>query len=251
MEVFDGLGLNRLSKETGNTIVARMRPDSAPFDNKAVRNAIQLAVDNAKVLELGIAGLGIPAENHHCGPMHAEYAELPKIAADPAKAKAMLDEAGHGDTEIELISLDGDWRMVTTDAIAGQLRDAGFNIKRTVIPGSTFWNDWTKYPFSTTNWGGRPLGVQVYALAYRSGEAWNESGHANPEFDALLKEALGIFDADARREVMARMSAILQDSGAIIQPYWMGQYSHHTDEVMGYKKHQFREMHLEKVWLDS
>ena len=251
VEVFDGLGLNRLSKETGNTIVARMRPDTAPFDNKAVRNAIQLAVDNSKVLELGIAGLGIPAENHHCGPMHAEYAKLPDIISDPAKAKAMLDEAGHGDTEIELISLDGDWRMVTTDAIAGQLRDAGFNIKRTVIPGSTFWNDWTKYPFSTTNWGGRPLGVQVYALAYRSGEAWNESGHENPEFDALLTEALGVFDADARREVMAKMSAILQDSGAIIQPYWMGQYSHHTDEVMDYEKHQFREMHLEKVWLDA
>ena len=44
VEVFDGLGLNRLEKETGNTIVARMRPENAPFDSKAVRNAIQLAV---------------------------------------------------------------------------------------------------------------------------------------------------------------------------------------------------------------
>lgn len=251
VEVFDSLDLIRQGKDTANTIVARMRADEAPYDNQMVRNAIQLAVDNAKVLELGINGLGQPAENHHCGPMHAEYAEIPKVSPDPAKAKAMLDEAGHGDTEIELISLDGDWRMVTTDAIAGQLRDAGFNVKRTVIPGSTFWNDWTKYPFSTTNWGGRPLGVQVYGLAYRSGEAWNESGHSNPEFDAKLGEAVGIFDADKRREVMAELEAILQSSGAIIQPYWMGQYMHHVDAVKDYQKHQFREMHLEKVWIDA
>ena len=248
--VLDGLGLVRKEKSTATTIVARMRPDSPPFDSKELRNAIQLAVDNEVVLELGFNGLGIPAENHHVGPMHPEYAELPKIAPDPAKAKKMLDAAGHSDTEIELISIDGDWRTVTTDAIGAQLRDAGFNIKRTVIPGATFWNDWTKYPFSTTNWGGRPLGVQVLGLAYKSGEAWNESGHANPEFDAKLEEAVGIFDADKRREIMVELEEMLQSSGVIIQPYWMGQYAHHVEAVKNYERHQFREMHLEKVWLD-
>jgi DNA polymerase-3 subunit alpha len=39
------------------------------------------------------------------------------------------------------------------------LRDAGFNVERVVIPGSTFWNDWTTYPFSSTNWNHRELGV--------------------------------------------------------------------------------------------
>lgn len=251
VEIHDALGLVKKEKATAATIVARMRPDSAPFDNQAVRNAVQLAVDNSIVLELGVNGLGTAAENHHVGPMHPEYAELPKITADPAKAKAMLDEAGHGDTEIELISIDGDWRTVTTDAIAGQLRDAGFNLKRTIIPGATFWNDWTKYPFSTTNWGARPLGVQVYGLAYRSGEAWNESGHANPEFDAKLTEALGISDAEKRRALMAELQEMLQSSGAIIQPFWMAEYLHHVDAVQNYERHQFREMHLEKVWIDA
>jgi peptide/nickel transport system substrate-binding protein len=34
-----------------------------------------------------------------------------------------------------------------------------------------------------TTWGMRPLGVQVLAIAYRTGEAWNESGFSNPDFD--------------------------------------------------------------------
>ncbi|WP_299414917.1 ABC transporter substrate-binding protein [uncultured Sulfitobacter sp.] len=251
VEVLDGLGLVRKEKETASTIVARMRADSAPFDNADVRRAVQMAVDNNIVLELGLNGLGKPAENHHVGPMHPEYAKLPAQKVDPAAAKAMLDSAGHGDTEMELISIDGDWRTVTTDAIAGQLRDAGFNVKRTIIPGSSFWNDWTKYPFSTTNWGARPLGVQVLGLAYRSGEAWNESGHANPEFDAKLAEASGVADADKRAVLMAEIQEMLQSSGAIIQPFWQNLFLHHVEAVKGYERHQFREMHLEKVWIDA
>lgn len=251
IDTLDGLGLEKKSKATANTIVARMRSDTPPFDSKELRNAIQLAVDNSVTLQLGINGDGVPAENHHVGPMHAEYAELPKIAADPAKAMEMATAAGHAETEIDLISIDGDWRTVTSDAIGAQLREAGFNLKRTVIPGSSFWNDWTKYPFSTTNWGPRPLGVQVLVLAYKSGEAWNESGHTDPEFDAILEEAVGVFDADERRKLSAQLQQKLQDNGAIIQPFWRNQTLHHTAAVKNVDRHQFREMHFEKVWLDS
>jgi len=251
IDTLDGLGLEKKAKATGNTIVARMRSDSPPFDSKELRNAIQMAVDNSVTLQLGINGDGEPAENHHVGPMHPEYAELPKIMADTAKAKEMAAAAGHAETEIELISIDGDWRTVTSDAIGAQLREAGFNLKRTVIPGSSFWNDWTKYPFSTTNWGPRPLGVQVLVLAYKSGEAWNESGHTDPEFDAILDEAVGVFDPDARRELSAKLQAKLQDNGAIVQPFWRNQTLHHTAAVKNMERHQFREMHFEKVWLDA
>ena len=251
IDTLDGLGLERKSKATANTIVARMRADTPPYDSKELRNAIQLAVDNAVTLQLGINGDGEPAENHHVGPFHPEYAELPKIAPDPAKAMEMATAAGHAETEIDLISIDGDWRTVTSDAIGAQLREAGFNLKRTVIPGSSFWNDWTKYPFSTTNWGPRPLGVQVLVLAYKGGEAWNESGHENPEFDALLEEAVGVFDADERRKLSAKLQAMLQDSGAIIQPFWRNQTLHHTAAVKNVERHQFREMHFERVWLDA
>ena len=92
--------------------------------------------------------------------------------------------------------------------------------------------------------------MQVYALAYRSGEAWNESGHANPEFDALLDQALGIFDPDERRPLMAQMQQMLQDSGVIIQPYWNQLIMHRVPAVQNYRRHPLREMHLEDVWLD-
>ena len=161
---------------TANTLCVRMNVTQPPFDNQAVRNAVQLAVDNSVVLDLGYQGLGTLGQNHHVGPMHPEYAELPPIARDPEKAKQMMADAGHAATELDLISLDDDINRNTCDAVAAQLRDAGINVKRTVLPGNTFWNNWTGYPFSSTEWNMRPLGVQVYALAYRSGEPWNETG---------------------------------------------------------------------------
>ena len=141
------------------------------------------------------------------------------------------------DFEHELISIDDDWRRNTTDAVAAQMREAGIKVKRTILPGSTFWNDWAKYPFSSTNWNHRPLGTQVLGLAYRSGEAWNEFGWSNAEFDGLLAEANSIADADKRREVMGKMQAIVIDEGVTIQPYWRSLFRHHVEGVVGADMH--------------
>jgi peptide/nickel transport system substrate-binding protein len=247
--VFDGIGWNRTEAITAGTLAVRFHQAAAPYDNLAVRKALQLAVDNNVVLELGFAGLGQVAENHHVCPIHPEYAQLPPLVVDPAGAKAMLAEAGHADTEFELISLDDNWQAATCDAVAAQLRDAGVNIKRSILPGSTFWNDWLKYPFSATEWNMRPLGVQTLALAYKSGVAWNETAFANPEFDAELNKALAISDASARREVMVRLQTIMQEQGVLIQPFWRSVFRHANANVRGADAHPIFEHHHYKWWI--
>ena len=249
--LMDSMGMQKSEVSTSATVVLRTNIANKPYDDKRVRNALQLAVDNATVLKLGYNDAGTVAENHHVCPIHPEYAELPKVARDIEKAKALMTEAGQMDTEFELISYDAEYVKNPGDVIAAQCREAGFKIKRTVIPGSSFWNDWTKYPWSTTEWNMRPLGVQVLALAYRSGEAWNESAFSNPDFDAKLAEALAIADADKRREVMKDVESILQDSGVIIQSFWRSIYRHSQPYVRGIYMHQTFEVHLENVWLDK
>ncbi|MDJ0827813.1 MAG: ABC transporter substrate-binding protein [Rhodobacter sp.] len=250
--IMDGMGWAKSEAVTANTVV--IRPNQAaevdgatPYADVRVRRALAMAVDNAVLLELGFSDNGRVAENHHVSPIHPEYAELPPPVHDPAGAKALMDEAGMGDYEHELISIDDTWRKNTTDAAAAQLRDAGIPVKRTVLPGSTFWNDWAKYPFSTTDWAQRPLGVQVLALAYRSGEPWNETAFANEEFDTLLGQALAIADADQRRKVMARLQKIMQDQGVIIQPYWRSIYRHHKPNIVGADMHPTFEIHVAKL----
>ena len=249
--ILDGLGLNKSEVVTASTIVARTNLNNKPYDDQKVRQALQLGVDNAVVLQLGYGNAGTPAENHHVCPIHPEYAELPKVARDPAKAKALMAEAGQADFEHELITVDEDWHKNTGDAIAAQLRDAGIKVKRTVIPGSTFWNDWTKYPYSMTNWNMRPLGIQVVSIAYRTGEAWNEAAYSNKDLDAKIGEALSIADAEKRKGLMKDIEQILQESGIIIQPYWRKLYNHSAPSVKNHGMHPTFEHDFGKVWLDE
>jgi len=249
--VFDGLGWEKSEAVTAATLAVRFHHAVAPYDNVEVRKALQLAVDNAVVLELGYAGLGKVAENHHVAPIHPEYAQLPPLTVDPAGAKAAIDAAGHADTEFELISLDDNWQAATCDAVAAQLRDAGIKIKRTILPGSTFWNDWLKYPFSSTEWNMRPLGVQVLQLAYKTGVAWNETAFSNEEFDTKLGEALAILDAEKRSVVMKRLEEIMQEQGVLIQPYWRALYRHSNGKVKGADMHPTFEHHHYKWWIEA
>lgn len=250
--ILDDIGWSKSEAVTANTVV--IRPNQAaeidgmtPYSDVRVRRALAMAMDNTVLLELGFSDNGRVAENHHVSPIHPEYAELPPPVFDPAGAKALMEEAGMGDFEHDLISIDDTWRKDTSDAAAALLRDAGIPVKRTVLPGSTFWNDWAKYPLSCTDWAQRPLGVQVLALAYRSGEAWNETAFANAEFDTLLGEAMAIADADQRREVMAKLQKIMQDEGVIIQPYWRSIYRHHRANVIGAEMHPTFEIHVSKL----
>jgi len=252
IEIFDSLDWTQSAAVTAATIVIRPNQEAEvdgikPYADKRVRQALAMAVDNSICLELGYSSRGTTAENHHVCPIHPEYAALPAQKVDGAAAKALMEEAGMGDYEHELISIDDDWRRNTTDAVAAQLREAGIKVKRTILPGSTFWNDWAKYPFSSTNWNQRPLGVQVLALAYRSGEAWNEAGFSNEEFDRLLSQAMAIPDADKRRKIMAKLEAIMQDEGVIIQPYWRSLYRHNKPGLVNAEMHPGFEIHVDQI----
>ena len=256
IDILDGIGWTQTETVTAATLVFRTNQVAevggrVPYADVDVRKALALAVDNATVLELGYSDRGTVAENHHVCPIHPAYADIGPAPFDPDAAKEMMDATEFADFEHELITVDDEWERNSGAAVAAQIRDAGINVRHTVLPGATFWNDWTKYPFSATSWNHRPLGVQVMALAYRSGEAWNESAYASPEFDALMAEALSIADADARREVMAQIQQKMRDDAVIIQPYWRSLYNHHNGNVVNAEKHPSHEFHLYKFGFAS
>ncbi len=248
VDIFEAIGMPASEVITAATLAVRFNQSQPPYDNVNVRRALQMAVDNETVLELGYDDRGDVAENHHVCPIHPEYAEMEPPEFDPARAAEMIAEEGLADHEFELISIDDAWQAATCDNVAAQIRAAGISIRRTILPGATFWNDWLNYPFSSTEWNMRPLGVQVLNLAYRSGVAWNEAGYANPEFDALLDEANSIADADARREVMLKLQQMMRRDGVLIQPYWRALYRNMRPNIGGAEMHPTFEVRYQHYW---
>ncbi|HXJ81674.1 MAG TPA: ABC transporter substrate-binding protein [Candidatus Methylomirabilis sp.] len=223
---------------TAYTATARMQPVK-PFDDKRVRQAMRYAIDSGVVLQVAHRGLGQVGEHHHVSPVHPEYAKLPAFTRDVAKAKRLLAEAGYPNgIDVEIIARPQPaWELLAVQTMVEQWKEAGIRVKINVMPSTQYWEVWTKVPFGFTTWAHRPLGVMSLALAYRTGVPWNESKYSNPEFDRLLTQAEGTLDVNSRREIMARLEAILQEDGPIVQPVWRAIFTFHDKRVLGFQPH--------------
>jgi len=223
---------------TAYTATARMQPVK-PFDDKRVRQAMRYAIDSNAVLQIAHRGLGQPGEHHHVSAVHPEYAKLAPPQRDVVRAKKLLAEAGYPNgIDVEIICRPQPaWELLAVQAMVEQWKEAGIRVKINVMPSTQYWEVWTKVPFGFTTWAHRPLGIMSLALAYRSGGPWNESKYSNPEFDRLLNQAEGTLDVAARRETMARLEAILQDDGPIVQPVWRAIFTFLDKRVQGFRLH--------------
>lgn len=240
---FGGSKIYLQTAMTSSTVLARGNQRKSPYDDIRVRRALQLCVDNVRVIADVGPFSGIPAENHHVCPIQPEYFALPMRESNRDTARSLMRESGMEGFEHELLTPTTERMRKFAESIADQIREAGFRIKVTAITENEFWVNWTDHPFSVTSWGMQPLGVQTLNLAYRSGAPWNESGFANPEFDVILDRASTVLDADQRRGLVRELELILQDDATIIQPYWLTNVMYASGRVIGAEPHQTGEHH--------
>ena len=237
---------------TAQTGPMRIQVDRAPFDDIRVRQAMQLASDNEQNFRTAHRGLGSLAENHHVCECQPDYAQLPKIKRDVAKAKALLAEAGHGDgltITCNVGNTQGTWEQDSVVLLKQNLAEAGIDVKVNVMPSAQYWEVWDKAKFSLTSWTHRPLATMLLGLAYRTGVPWNETHYASKEFDNLLTEAESTIDINERRKVMAKVEKRLQDDAIMVQPFFRGVMSATTDKVKGFEMHPTSYHQWGKVWM--
>ncbi|ETX30738.1 ABC transporter substrate-binding protein [Roseivivax isoporae] len=249
IDAADALGWEKSEVQTSATVVLRGNQEAEvdgrrPYADQRVRQALVLATDNAICLELGYGGRGTLAANDHVAPIQPDHADLGPAPFDPDRAAALIEEAGYSDFTHEIVTLDDGVARRTGEAFEALLLDAGIRARQTILPGFRFWSEWMSYPLSVTEWNHRPLGVQTMALAYRTGAVWNETGYANPAFDAALAEALTLSDPAERSRIMARLQGLLREDAVIVQPYWRSLYRHFRPEVVGAEMHPSFEIHL-------
>jgi peptide/nickel transport system substrate-binding protein len=237
MKAFPHVAVHKV--ETTQTVVARVHPEVEQFKDKRVRQAMRHAIDRDKIIQTVLLGAGTPAEDHHVAPSHPEYAALPKYGRDVEKAKKLLADAGFPDGfEYDMVTRpDPIWELNTAQALAEQFKDIGIKVNIKSLPSSQYWEVWTDAPFSLTGWGHRPLAIMTLGLAYRSNAPWNESHFSNAEFDKLLTQAEGILDPKERSKVMAKIEAIMQDEGPIVQPFWRVFSTVMDKKVKGFELH--------------
>jgi peptide/nickel transport system substrate-binding protein len=188
-----------------------------PFDNAKVRQAVAHAIDRQAIVDAVFYGLATPIEggvvpSWNWG--HAPDLKIFSAHADPAKAKALLAEAGHSDGFDALFRVGSDWPNLMSIApiVQENLKAVGINLKIETM-GSTEYMDkvWGggQYDISDMYWLS-PLADpdDFTTLNYKCGSPMNPQKSCSKEMDALLDEARTDVTQADRRDAYIRMQRL-------------------------------------------
>ena len=252
LEIVRGLPeMQILEAVTQQTPVIRFNIQSPDIPQKA-REAIQLAADNAKILEVAYGGLGDVAENHHTAPTQPDYYDLgyrPK--QDLAKARKLWQEAGMSGKSVKLTigNTQGSWEQDTCVVLQQQCKEAGIDIDVEVLPQAQYWEVWDKSDFGLTFWTSRPLAVMLHKLAYKSGVPWNEARFSSKKYDDALAAAAASPDAAAARKHMKVCQEELLAANVMVQPFWQTLYTGGKSKVQNFQRHPAEYYHMRRLWM--
>lgn len=185
-----------------------------PFNDVRVRQAANHAVNRQLIIDRILNGLAVPLATLISPDSYGYNAALKPYAYDPAKAKALLAEAGHpGGLEVT-IDVDNAFKD-QAEAVAASMSQAGFKAsvrlwERTAL--TDLWKDPEKHDrqMQFRSWGDGALDpVGIFVPVLKSKDRGNFSGYGSAEVDKLLTAA------DTETDVEKR-SKMYQDAQAII-----------------------------------
>ena len=175
---------------------------SGPTANKKFRQAVMFAIDRNFAKDVIWNGLGKVATGPSSSSIKYYTDAVTKYDFDPAKAKALLKEAGYNGEKVRLLPLPyGETWQRWAEAVKQNLQDVGINVEMiaTDVPG---WNqktaDWD-YDIAFTylyQYGDPALGVgrnYVSSQISKGSPFNNVEGYSNPEIDQLFADGAVAF----------------------------------------------------------
>jgi peptide/nickel transport system substrate-binding protein len=220
----------------GNMEVIAMQIDQEPFDDLRVRQALKYAFDRKKMIQLvaqGNAGVvnDIPIASF------LQYAVPgPARANDIAKAKSLLQQAGHGSgLTVKLSVSDVQARFVDfATAYQAMASQAGINVQLDVRPADTYWdNVWLKTPMFVSAWIARPADAMLNLL-FPSDAEWNETHWKRPQWDAQFAVGQRTLDTKKRAVIYRSLQRQIIDQGGYLVPYMVKTVGATRSNVRGY-----------------
>jgi peptide/nickel transport system substrate-binding protein/oligopeptide transport system substrate-binding protein len=218
----------------------------APFDNKLVRQAVNMAINKEKVVRI-VHGRGVVANQPLPPAMPAYDTAFEGYPYDPAKAKELLAEAGYADGfETELYAMNTDPNPRIAQSFQQDLAAIGIKAEIKALAQATvidaggqgaapmLWSGgmaWiADYP-DPSNFYGPILGC---GGAVPGG--WNWAKYCNEEIDALAAKADGMAgadQADARIKMWSEIYNKIMDDAPWVPVFNEVRFAMHTARIGG------------------
>ncbi len=225
-----------LYKELGNSYTyLGFNLKHKPFDDVRVRKAINYAIDKQEIIDGVYLGLGINIASPYKPGTRWSNPDLMPYPYNPAKAKALLKEAGFVDTDgdgilerdskpftFEIITNNGNKeREKTAIFIQRRLKEIGIDVSIRSIEWASFISRFIKtgdFDVVILGWG---LGLDpdqfnIWHSSQQKPGQFNFIGYNNPSVDRLLEQGRTELDPDKRMKIYHKFAKVLLEDSPVV-----------------------------------
>jgi peptide/nickel transport system substrate-binding protein len=215
-------GVKAIASHTGAITPFTMRVDQAPFNDVNVRQALRLLVGRPQLINSGLAGYGVVA-NDVFSPYDPDFDHSLVREQDIPQAKSLLKKAGQENLKTTLVTAPirtGAVQMA--QVLKQQASAAGITINLNSITSTTFFGpNYLKWPFAQDWWSGYPYLRQAgYSMV--PGAPWDETHWSTSTYGArylsLYKEALSTVDHAKQTDLIHELMMMDWNTGGYIIP---------------------------------
>ena len=249
--VFDSTAMNSYGE--------RMNVTVKPFDDVRVRRAMNYAVDKEHLIKLLNGGASI---SHGVLPpaMFGRDDSIPPYPHDPARARALLAEAGYPDGfDVDYVTLNTDVSLKLAQSVQADLAEVGVRMHIKVMSFATYLTAIGKPDGPAFSYGAwiqdypDPsdfIDVKFDSRSISKENSNNDSFYKNKALDTLIRTARFETDEARRADEYHRIERILHDDAP-----WIWEYHRHFIEVTqpyvkGYAPHPVWTRDYTYAWLD-
>jgi peptide/nickel transport system substrate-binding protein len=242
-----------------NAFGSRMNTQKKPFDDRRVRQALNYAVDKQRIAKL-LTGTAIPAHGTLAPGALGRDDTLAPYPHDPARARALLREAGYPDGfTVPYVTLADEEAEKLAVSLKHDLARVGVTIDISLVTFSAYAEAISKPTgpaFSIVTWSGDfpdPISLldPLFHSRYIAEEnATNFSFYKNAELDGILDAAKAELDRDRRAALYRRAERILHDDAPWIFGYHQQFVEVTQPYVRDYAPHPVWVRDYTTAWLD-
>jgi peptide/nickel transport system substrate-binding protein len=185
-----------------------------PTRDVRVRRAIAHAIDKQGLIDALLLGFGKPVDSIGAEPVFGYLPDIAGYGYDPARARALIREAGAEGAAITLQTSPAFDRKVV-EALQQMLNDAGLKVEVITFDHATYLRRRQGTPAEA---GGLAFGTWSCACQdadgvlfplFRSGSGWSK--YANPAYDAVVDAARSTLDEATRLAEYRKAYEILRE----------------------------------------
>jgi len=231
--------------------------EMAPFDRREVRQAVNLAVDKARIVDLAdgratIANGILPPDMPGFDPA------LQGFPHDPAAARAKLAEAGiTGRIDTTFWVQRDDLPLRMAQSMQQDLRAVGIDVRLKPVDFPALIEGVRRHgivPLFMLGWEADfpdPSNFLTVLLHSKSRGTNNNTFYSNPAVDALLDRADTLLDPPTRLRLFHEAEVQIVRDAPWVPLIYPTAVSVRHPRVRDYRLHPLRPTRLERVWLDS